>query len=214
MLGNAGVPKTDGRGKRKFDSSEQTSNSRFKRAKVCHVETEEQVKEEESNDLRFNQYGCYRVGDDSDESENFVSCKIGGVALSMLIDSGSKYNLLTESDWNRLVKGKAELWNIRNQTSTVLTPYASKFPMKIKCVFEAPIHFGSKEVMASFFVIEKGNETLLGRLSAIKLDVLRLGPIVNCVKEIKKFPCITGIKVQLYIDRQIKPVVQPAVEFL
>lgn len=40
------------------------------------------------------------------DNDEIIDCMIGGVHTEMLIDSGSKYNLLTNSTWERLKEEK------------------------------------------------------------------------------------------------------------
>ncbi|XP_041632601.1 uncharacterized protein [Drosophila kikkawai] len=64
-------------------------------------------------------------------------------------------------------------------------------------------------MIASFFVIEKGKQSLLGRETAIKLNVLRLELQVNHIQEVSVFPKWKGDRVKLAINHNIKPVQQP-----
>lgn len=58
--------------------------------------------------------------------------------------------------------------------------------------------------------MENGDKPLLGKLTAIKLGVLRLGLSVNSIQNnLKPFPKIKDIVVDLKIDQSIKPVKQP-----
>ncbi|XP_062121662.1 uncharacterized protein K02A2.6-like [Drosophila sulfurigaster albostrigata] len=65
------------------------------------------------------------------------------------------------------------------------------------------------KMIASFFVIEKGKQSLLVRETAIKLDVLRLGLQVNHIEELPVYPKWKGDSVKLAINPDIKPVQQP-----
>lgn len=59
---------------------------------------------------------------------------------------------------------KAVMWNIRSNTLNQFKAYASDQTLNVICVFDAPIATGKDpETVATFFVIEKGNQSLLGR---------------------------------------------------
>ncbi|KAL7726148.1 hypothetical protein ACLKA6_002618 [Drosophila palustris] len=66
------------------------------------------------------------------------------------------------------------------------------------------------EVIATFYVIKNGRQSLLGRETAIELKVLRLGLNINRVEETPPFPKWKGVKVKLCIDHGVKPVQQPS----
>lgn len=64
-------------------------------------------------------------------------------------------------------------------------------------------------MIAIFFVIKNGLQSLLGRENAIKLNVLRLGLDINQVETTTPFAKWKGIKVKLWIDPQVIPIQQP-----
>lgn len=53
------------------------------------------------------------------------------------------------------------------------------------------------KIFATFYVIENGRESLLGRDTAVELKILRLGRNINQIKEILQFPKWKGIVVKL-----------------
>jgi len=102
------------------------------------------------------------------------------------------------------------VFNVRPNSQNQFKGYASDQILNVICVFEAPISVGKHaEMIASFFVIERGKQSLLGRETAIKLDVLRLGLQVIHIEEVSAFPKWKGDSVKLAINQDIKPVQQP-----
>lgn len=67
----------------------------------------------------------------------------------------------------------------------------------------------------SFYVIEKGQQPLMGKLTAQHLGVLKIGlpssqnNLVDRVETKKEFPKIKGVSLNLPIDRSIPAVIQP-----
>lgn len=66
----------------------------------------------------------------------------------------------------------------------------------------------------SFYVIEKGQQPLMGKITAQSLGVLKIGlpsqnNVVDRVETKKEFPKIKGVSLSLPIDRSIPPVIQP-----
>nr|XP_016925242.2 uncharacterized protein LOC108006293 [Drosophila suzukii]XP_016925243.2 uncharacterized protein LOC108006293 [Drosophila suzukii] len=131
---------------------------------------------------------CFRVANDCDMGE-VISCRVGGLPISMVIDSGSKYNLLSQDDSNYLQEKCAAILNLRTESTNQFRAYAADQLLQISCVFEAPIAVGGNaESIATFYVIKKGRQSLLGRETAIKLNVLRLGIAINRVEKLEPFP--------------------------
>ncbi|XP_043065997.1 uncharacterized protein [Drosophila bipectinata] len=143
--------------------------------------------------------------------KNASNAKSGGQTyVSLIIDSGSRYNLICQDDWSTLKRNKATVFNVRPNSQYQFKGYASDQILNVICVFEAPISVGKQaEMIASFLVIEKGQQSLLGRETAIKLEVLRLGLQINHIEEVSVFPKWKGDSVKLAMDQDIKPVQQP-----
>ena len=114
-----------------------------------------------------------------------IQCKVGGVRLEMLIDSGSDANVLGHKEWTRL---KAEGIKVFEDTERVFKGYANQERLKVLGRFKATVEIGRNKIYDVFYVIEEGQRSLLGRETALKLGVLKLGLDVNEVKrgELKK----------------------------
>lgn len=171
------------------------------------------VKEEEDRvTSEIREFGCFKIGDNRHNEEN-ICCTVGGTDLMMVIDSGCRLNLISEKDWNLLQNSEAVMWNIRSHSVNKFKAYAASYPLEIVVVFDAPICVGNRnEIMSSFYVIKNGNQSLLGRETALSLNVLKLGLDVNHIHEREQqrpFPKVHGIKVTLSIDHTVKPVQQP-----
>nr|XP_043068709.1 uncharacterized protein K02A2.6-like [Drosophila bipectinata] len=151
---------------------------------------------------------CFKIY--SDEEEELINCQIGGHNIALIIDSGSKFNLISQSDWARINKEPTAIFNIRSHSQKQFRGYASEQLLEVIYVFEAPISaVPNVEVIATFFVIKNGRQSLLGRETAIKLNVLRLGLDVNRVEMTTPFPKWKGVKIKLWIDPKVIPIQQP-----
>lgn len=67
---------------------------------------------------------------------------------------------------------------------------------------------GNSEV-STFYVVENGDRSLLGKISSKQLGVLKVGFNINKIKTIDEFPKIRNVIVKLKISDKVKPVVQP-----
>lgn len=196
--------------KRRFVENEESGNGKrrnMRPTKIRCIQNDEGKGVVDGDALR--EFDCFKI-DDNCESDEIIECRIGGQALLMVIDSGSRFNLVSEKDWAVLKNNKAVIWNIRSNSSNQFKAYASDQILKVTCVFDAPIAINSdSETVATFYVIENASQSLLGRETSTKLKVLRLGLNVNRIEEVKPFPKMKNIQVKLSIDTSIKPVQQP-----
>ncbi|XP_053956201.1 uncharacterized protein K02A2.6-like [Anastrepha ludens] len=155
------------------------------------------------------EYDCLQV-ETSTLMNEFIKCNIGGHEVTMIIDSGSRFNLLSQQAWDELESSKAIRWNIRTETVNQFKAYAANQLLKVLYVFEAPVGVRKQsEKIATFYVIKDGKQSLLGRDTAIQLKVLQLGLGVNNVEMMQPFPKISNVKIKLSLDPAIKPVKQP-----
>lgn len=92
--------------------------------------------------------------------------------------------------------------------------------MNLITVFDADLEIndGGKllKTSASFYVIEKGQQPLLGKITAQHIGVLQIGlpsskdALISRVDTMKEpFPKMKGITLSLPIDRSVSPVIQP-----
>ncbi|XP_043862245.1 uncharacterized protein K02A2.6-like [Drosophila santomea] len=118
--------------------------------------------------------------------------------------------LIGQDSFHIIPLTKGNIHETKVQVKTEFRGYASEQLLEVIRVFEAPISAGrDNEVIATFYVIKNGRQSLLGRDTAIKLNVLRLGLNVNHIEEPTPFPKWKGVKVKLCIDPEIRPVQQP-----
>ncbi|XP_036334769.1 uncharacterized protein K02A2.6-like [Rhagoletis pomonella] len=192
--------------KRKHEQTDfgNSKQRRFQPSRVRCIEKTE-------DDLSDNSWGhdCLQVETSASMNE-IIKCQIGGHEVAMIIDAGSRFNLLSQQAWDELNCSKAVMWNIRTESVNQFKAYAANQLLKVLYVFEAPVAVRKhSESIATFYVIKYGKQSLLGRDTAIQLKVLKLGLGVNSVEIVEPFPRISNIKVKLSLDPSIKPVKQP-----
>lgn len=144
-------------------------------------------------------------------NDSTITCMIGGVKIDMLIDSGCKPNLITDKTWERL---KSEGIKINNQIKDprkILLAYGSQSPLTVKGSFDAEIKTNDRKDYTTFYVISGGTRDLLGKTSALKLGVLRIGIGINQVDNLTTtpFPKFKNVLVEIPIDDSVKPISQP-----
>ena len=146
-----------------------------------------------------------------------VNLQVGGVNLNgVLIDSGSSCNIIDQKTWQELkqkgVKCKSE------KTNQKLYPYGTSEPLDTLGKFEASVNLARKDVTPEFIVICNEGRPIMGRKTAMELDVLRLGPQANAVSTpdlVDKYKaCFEGVgkltdyQVKIHVNREVNPVAQ------
>ena len=191
-------------------------------ASVCKTKTKKpgvnQIQEEPQASGEQVDY-AFRVTDRV--QSNMLKLSVGGVELEMLVDSGATNNIVDEETWEQL---KAKRIKCKSEAAPVdrkLYAYASNKPLPVKGRFTCEVVVGQGKAQAEFLVIKGKGVPLLGKDTAMKLGVLKIGVDIATVVETKqilqqKFPEVFGgigklksKQVTLHIDPAVKPVAQP-----
>ena len=114
---------------------------------------------------------------DGNKTNGIIQLQVGGVELKdVLIDSGASCNIVDKTTWESLkqkgVKCTSQKCN-KNQFA-----YGQTEPIEVLGTFEAEIHCedSAKSCLDEFTVVKGPGRTLLGKYTAEKLNVLRVGP--------------------------------------
>lgn len=146
----------------------------------------------------------YAISDNHDE---MIWCKVGHVLVEMMIDSGSKHNIIDELTWGYMQNKNAVINNVR-PSNKHLSAYAQRGTLDIICTFDADIAVVEGNVRSfstSFYVVKGGEQNLLGRDTAKQLGVLLIGlPSVTNIESVQhvcdnaaeKFPVIKGSSIK------------------
>ncbi|KAJ0171376.1 hypothetical protein K1T71_012926 [Dendrolimus kikuchii] len=105
------------------------------------------------------------------EGDDTIRCILGNIEIDMLIDSGSKYNIVSDETWEALKSKKNHIENqVKNPNKTFMA-YGSQYPLMVLGAFDSTIMVNSEfpSVKATFYVIKNGTRNLLGKETAIKL---------------------------------------------
>lgn len=142
------------------------------------------------------------------DADDTINCQIGGVEVPLLIDSGSKCNILTDRTWSHLKTLAVQVSNQQKSTDRVFMAYGSRNPLNVLGSFEANVTAGSEEHKATFYVIKDGTRDLLGKETAIMLNVLKMGVSVNSISE-GPFPKFKDIQLKIAVNETVTPIIQP-----
>ena len=96
----------------------------------------------------------------------------GDQELDLLIDSGCKLNVLDRKTF-RTLRNKPELLPSKKK----ILPYGKDSkPLKVLGKFKMDVSSQGKTVRAKFHVVEGDSGAILGSVTAVQLDLLRIGP--------------------------------------
>ncbi|XP_047984727.1 uncharacterized protein K02A2.6-like [Leguminivora glycinivorella] len=146
------------------------------------------------------------------DSDAIIDCILGGIKTEMLVDSGCKHNLISLEKWEVLKKLGAVAINQTPNPTKSLMAYGSHTPLNIKGSFETTMEANGRKENAIVYVIANGTQDLLGRETATRLGVLKIGADVNKVDEgviSQSFPKLKDVLVEIPIDENVQPVSQP-----
>lgn len=160
---------------------------------------------DESDNRNVEDYVFYAMG------RNEFVFKVGGVEIPMTIDSGSDANIITKSVWIEMKEAKVSVEEMSTDIDRTLLAYASNEPMHIVGMFSTEIEAAANKTRARFYVVDGGQRCLLGDQTAKDLRVLKVGLNIGSVevKQVKPFPKIRDVVVEIPIDPDVQPVQQP-----
>ena len=152
--------------------------------------------------------------------------KIGGLPITMIIDSGASCNVIGRSVWEYLKANKVACLSTKG--SKKLYAYGNNQPVQVAGMFTAEVSVAASVLSGvEFVMIENEGHALVVRETAISLGVLTLGAHVNSLEFstdgtkgeasiFEKFPrCCEGIgkqkdlQLKVTIDPEVQPVAQP-----
>nr|CAI5866793.1 unnamed protein product [Callosobruchus analis] len=199
------------------ERSKFTNNRKMKFAsRVNYVDRSDELGNESDGGNTSQNYDCFKLNHRTapnkkeQEQNELIECYVGGIPVKLLIDSGSKANIVNGADWEHLRSRQAILWNVDTNTTVSLKPYAVGQILQVQHQFQTTVMTpDKKEVITTFLVVEQGDVSLLGKETAQRLGILKIGLGVNTIRGIEPFPTVKNVKVKLSIESTVKPVQQP-----
>lgn len=102
-----------------------------------------------------------------------LAVNVGGVDLSMIIDSGASCNIMGMPLWNSLKDKRIEC--VLSKADKQLFAYGSQEPLKVAGMFTATVKYNQTVIPdVEFVVIDGKGQALLGRDTALQLGVLQI----------------------------------------
>ncbi|XP_062533293.1 uncharacterized protein K02A2.6-like isoform X1 [Armigeres subalbatus] len=199
-------------GKKCRTKQQRIDKQRFERRGISNT-TDENRKDDKTNTVKHisEEQVEYIFNVTTPDSNGEMQCVIGGVIVSAVVDSGSKYNLLSQSHWNELKEKKVIVSNQRREAPITFKAYGGQ-ALPLIGVFTATIKMGDAAESAEFYVVGGNGKILIGRDTAISMGILKIGVPVNEVEtntKCKKLGTIKDIVIDIPIKSDAVPVVQP-----
>lgn len=152
------------------------------------------------------------------DGDEFLWVDVGGVLIKMLIDSGSSKNIIDDDTWRSMLKQGVKSWKPNYVPNTILRGYGRDAkPLAVSHVLETTFTVGNgnnqRQETTIFYVVDGGSQPLLGKDTAKRLGVLRIGlhePTVNNIVPVgtRPFPKIKNVQLSIPINRNVSPIVQ------
>lgn len=108
--------------------------------------------------------------------------------------------------------GKIVLYDLNEDPEDTARAYGTKIPLKARCTFHAwveAIGAGKPRILAKFHVVDNGERSILGRITATRMKLLKVGIEVNSLieppAEMQEFPSIPGLVIDFDIDASVTP---------
>lgn len=108
-----------------------------------------------------------------------VDCLIGGVKLRMVVDSGAVSNIISMAAWEILKAHNVKTQNQDANCSKKFRAYGADEPIEVAGTFEAEIQWKEQKLGAKFYVLKKGEHSLLGAVTAKALGIIQVNKDVS-----------------------------------
>ena len=148
---------TEEKQKRKSANKDQTSHKTHQEAPSDNISDENDV---------------YMFHIESKLKSALHPIKIGTQKVNLLIDSGSTLNILDEPHFYQLNPPP-----VLHMSNAKIFPYQAQEQLKILGTFKAHISSNDRTIVARFHVVRGKGGAILGKETAEKLDLLRVGPV-------------------------------------
>ena len=173
-----------------------------------------------SSEMHAHEY-AFRVGVNTVNTDDLLEVEMGGVKLHVLADSGAYSNLIDERTLEQLKAKHIKCTSNAVPQNKQIYAYASDKPLEIKGTFECEVRARKGREKAEFVVVRGRGVPLLGKQTATKLGMMKVGIYVGAVtshaeKVRHEFPDVfTGLgkmkdtQITLHVDPSVTPVAQP-----
>lgn len=177
-------------------------------AKKDKTDENETVKLVETYKSNLKDEYLFCITDNKLAKQNEITCKIGNVTTTVVLDSGSRYNIVDSKDWEFLKMHKIDVISQCKDADQGFKAYGG-YPLTVVGTFKAKIETTYNSCVADFYVLKDYGKILIGYETGIPLGVIKIGENVNQITKSVPLSKIKGVIVDIPIDEGVKPVAQP-----
>lgn len=102
-----------------------------------------------------------------------VHCKVGGIAMNLLLDTGAAENIIGENDWNRF-KNQFKIYKQLVGSDKDFRAYGSKEILNVIGRVEMDLEVNSKSEKVWFYIIQNGQRSLMSGVTAGKFELITM----------------------------------------
>lgn len=106
------------------------------------------------------------------DGQDEVNCSVGGVRIRMIVDNGVTSNIISAPTWESLKANSVKTLSQNAKCSKIFRAFGSPEPIPVLGTFEAEIRWRENKEVARFYVLARGDHSLLGRVTAKVLGIL------------------------------------------
>lgn len=205
-------PWTKGFGNRKRPndgSNVDEPSDKMKKESVHMVESNASDQLENVND-EYEDVFCI----ESKPVDNKIWCTIGGIDVEVVVDSGSRYNVIDRASWMELKARSIQTIRRQKEVDIHFRAYGGH-QLKFLGMIKAVIRAAHKQMEADFYVADELGKVLIGYETATALGILKIGAdiespaTINTINVAKPFTKIKNVMLDIPIKSDVKGVVQP-----
>lgn len=127
-----------------------------------------------------------------DKSDD-VTVSMGGVAVSMLIDTGADLDCITKLTWEYLKDNNIKAYNQVKGCDQKIFAYGTNEKIDVLGTFKTTIDYQESETDSVIYVCTQGKRNIMSRDTALKLDLISF----NIIQEVKlvdeELPTMKGL---------------------
>lgn len=189
-----------------FKQNRTTRKGNDCRSKVNQLASENSDESDNGSEVPSDEENIHYVFAMNPDNDDRVTCKVGGVKLDWMVDSGAGVNVISEETWSFLKKNKMEVeYQTCNVTKSLLA--YGNHRLSVKGMFVAKIETKKSCVSDKVFVVKESGINLLGRKAAKELGILKIDTsICTVINSCEKIGKVKDVTVSIQIDPKVKPV--------
>lgn len=123
----------------------------------------------------------FAIDTPSTQCDNKLFVKVGNIEIQVVVDSGSRYNVVDRQTWTELKAKNIETISRHKEVDIGFSAYGGT-KLKFLGMFEALIEIAGKSSIAKFYVADEMGKFLLGHETAFALNILKIRYDVNQIE--------------------------------